>query len=193
MQEYADLSHMVPTSSSQGNLTQTYLPHHGVLRETSSTTKLRVVFNRSSLTSMGVSLNDCLHAGPKLQQDLDAVILRWRMHAFAFAADIEKMYRQIVIHPEDRHHQQILWSTSDLPCSYQLTTVTYGLTSAPYFTLRVLQQLTVDKEHAFPQTANIVCTAIYVDDVLSGANTPQDARVRALQITELLRAGGFRL
>lgn len=147
LQEYADLGHMVPTSSaSQHHLTPVYLPHHGVLRESSSTTKLRVVFNGSAPTSSGISLNDCLHAGPKLQQDLDAVILRWRMHAFAFAADIEKMYRQIVTHPEDRHYQQILWGTSDSPRSYQLTTVTYGLTCAPYLALRVLQQLATDEE-----------------------------------------------
>ncbi|KMQ86362.1 gag-pol protein [Lasius niger] len=194
LQEYADLGHMVPTSSaSQHHLTPVYLPHHGVLRESSSTTKLRVVFNGSAPTSSGISLNDCLHAGPKLQQDLDAVILRWRMHAFAFAADIEKMYRQIVIHPEDRHYQQILWATSDSPRSYQLTTVTYGLTCAPYLALRVLQQLAKDEEHVFPQASNIVRTAIYVDDVLSGADTPEDAKVKALQLTELLRAGGFKL
>lgn len=115
------------------------------------------------------------------------------MHAFAFAADIEKMYRQIVIHPADRHYQQILWGATDSPRSYQLTTVTYGLTSAPYLALRVLQQLAMDEEHAFPLASEIVRTEMYVDDVLSGANTPHDAQAKALQLTELLRAGGFKL
>lgn len=47
-----------------------YLSHHGVLREQSITTKLRVVFNASSRSSSGVSLNDILHSGPKLQTNL---------------------------------------------------------------------------------------------------------------------------
>ncbi|XP_011875597.1 PREDICTED: uncharacterized protein LOC105566304, partial [Vollenhovia emeryi] len=185
---------MTPISSSfHHSSTSVFLPHHGVLREASSTTKLRVVFNGSARTTSGISLNDCLHAGPKLQLDLDAVILRWRMHAFAFAADIEKMYRQIVIHPDDRHYQQILWSSTDSPRSYQLCTVTYGLTCAPYLALRVLQQLATDEEDLHPQAANIVRTAIYVDDILSGADNLQEAQVKVLQLVELLKAGGFKL
>jgi hypothetical protein len=42
------------------------MPHHGVLKETSSTTKLQVVFNGSEKSSNGVSLNDILMIGPKV-------------------------------------------------------------------------------------------------------------------------------
>ena len=136
MEEYATLGHMTPVSASDHKVV--FLPHHGVLRENSSTTKLRVVFNGSLRTSTGISLNDCLHIGPKLQQDLDAILLRWRTHAFVFAADIEKMYRQILIHPDDRDYQRILWSYQGKPQEYQLCTVTYGLASAPFLALRVL-------------------------------------------------------
>lgn len=43
-----------------------YVPHHAVVRESSSTTKLRVVFNASCKTRNGTSLNDYLLIGPKL-------------------------------------------------------------------------------------------------------------------------------
>ena len=46
-----------------------YTPHHGIVKETSSTTKLRVVFNGSEKSSNGVSLNDIMMAGPKVQDD----------------------------------------------------------------------------------------------------------------------------
>ena len=36
-----------------------FLPHHGVLKESSSTTKLRTVFNGSYKVDGAVSLNDC--------------------------------------------------------------------------------------------------------------------------------------
>ncbi|KYN12351.1 hypothetical protein ALC57_15464 [Trachymyrmex cornetzi] len=66
--EYLALGHMSAIESpSDTALTPVYIPHHSVLRETSSTTKLRVVFNASCKTTNGTSLNDHLLIGPKLQ------------------------------------------------------------------------------------------------------------------------------
>lgn len=190
MREYEELGHMRRTSTSPYRLTPTYLPHHDVLRESSSTTKLRVVFSGSSRTTTGFSLNDTLHPDPKLQQDIDAVLLRWRTHVFVFAADIEKMYRQILIHPEDRDYQRIFWSQSGPPLDFQLCTVTYSLTCAPYLALRVLQQLASDEEKNFPQATSILRKDTYVDDILSGADFPQDAQDKATQLNRLLMASG---
>ncbi len=67
-----------------------YLPHHAVIKTGSSTTKVRVVFDASSKTATGVSLNDKLMVGPKLQEDLFCLLLRFRTHVVAFTADIEK-------------------------------------------------------------------------------------------------------
>ena len=47
-----------------------YLPHHPVFRESSTTTKLRAVFNASSKTSNGLSINNHQMIGPKLQVEL---------------------------------------------------------------------------------------------------------------------------
>ena len=51
-----------------------YMPHHGIVKETSSTAKLRVVFNGSEKSSNGVTLNDIMMAGPKVQDDLFDII-----------------------------------------------------------------------------------------------------------------------
>ncbi|XP_011330107.1 uncharacterized protein LOC105275148 [Ooceraea biroi] len=192
MKEYEALGHMThsSTSSSTG---ANFLPHHGVLRQNSSTTKLRVVFNGSARTSSGLSLNDCLHVGPKLHQDIDAVLLRWRVHAFVFAADIEKMFRQILLHADDQHFQKILWSASGTPLEYFLGTLTYGLVSSPYQSIQTLLQLADDEEHRFPLAANVLRFDFYVDDVLLGDDTPQRAHEKVHQLTNLLKAGGFKL
>ncbi|XP_046869367.1 uncharacterized protein LOC124462013 [Drosophila willistoni] len=49
-----------------GGVDHCYLPHHPVIKESSSTTKVRVVFDGSSKTSNGKSLNKILAIGPKL-------------------------------------------------------------------------------------------------------------------------------
>lgn len=54
------------------------LPHHGVLKKDSLTTKLRVVFDGSLKTSLGVSLNDTLSVGPNVQTDLFSILRMWR-------------------------------------------------------------------------------------------------------------------
>jgi hypothetical protein len=57
MSEYESLGHMVPVPSDAPEPPHAYyLPHHGVIREDSKTTKLRVVFNGSSKSSTGVVL-----------------------------------------------------------------------------------------------------------------------------------------
>ena len=56
----------------------------------------------------GISLNEALMIGPTIQNDLLELIMRIRMHQYAFTADIEKMYRQILVHPNDQWWQQIL-------------------------------------------------------------------------------------
>jgi hypothetical protein len=70
MREYKDLGHMEPVNSQEGKSTCYYLPHHPVFKETSSTTKTRVVFDGGAKTSTGFSLNDIPQVGPTVQPEL---------------------------------------------------------------------------------------------------------------------------
>ncbi|CAH2108854.1 unnamed protein product [Euphydryas editha] len=90
MSEYASLGHMSESHISLTNLPY-FIPHHGVLRENSSTTKLRVVFNASAPTTSGISLNKIQMVGPNVQDDLTSILLRFRMHKYVLSADVEKM------------------------------------------------------------------------------------------------------
>ncbi|XP_033225952.1 uncharacterized protein LOC117178638 [Belonocnema kinseyi] len=129
MSEHRQLSHMeLVKDFTESDSSQTvYLPHHTIIRDSSSTTHLRVVSNASSLTSNGSSLNSHLHICPKLLTDLISIILRWRMSQFVFVADVEKMFRQIKVDPRDCDYQRVLWSSPEGNLeAWRLTTVTYG-------------------------------------------------------------------
>ncbi|XP_046587830.1 uncharacterized protein LOC124292981 [Neodiprion lecontei] len=77
--EYRELGHMRRAiNAPEDNSRVFYLPRHGVVHDSSSTAKLRVVFNGSQRTNLGLSLNDNLLVGPKMQTDLADVLLRWR-------------------------------------------------------------------------------------------------------------------
>lgn len=60
MREYQELNHMsLVSDTSLGNPgIVVYLPHHCVFKESSSSTKIHTVFDASSKTDTGVSLND---------------------------------------------------------------------------------------------------------------------------------------
>ena len=78
-----------------------FLPHHPVIREESSSTRVRVVFDASCKSASGLSLNDIMLAGPTIQDDLRSIVMRSRLHPIMLIADVAKMYRQIRLHPED--------------------------------------------------------------------------------------------
>ncbi|XP_071582222.1 uncharacterized protein [Temnothorax nylanderi] len=197
MREYEDLGHMEAVAPSDENLPRgaCYLPHHGVLKEASTTTKLRVVFNGSQRTSSGESLNDHLFAGANLLPALADVLLRWRRHRYVMITDIEKMYRQISVHPEDRDHQRILWrSAVDLLVRVlRLTTVTYGLKCSPWVAIRTLLQLAADERSRYPRGAIALEEDRYMDDVVTGEDTIDDAIAVQTELRELCTAGGFPL
>lgn len=104
---------MVATASSDLSKVY-YLLHHGVLKEQNGTIKIRVVFNASSRTSNGISLNDILHSETKLQTNIADVLLWTRTHRFLFSTDIVRMLRQVAVHPDDWIYQSILWLRPDV-------------------------------------------------------------------------------
>ncbi|XP_058809915.1 uncharacterized protein LOC131675086 [Phymastichus coffea] len=144
MAEYENLGHMRRLTAEELTAHQgpaVYIPHHGIWQHHDRGRKLRVVFNASRPTSSGYSLNDALHAGPKLQGHVATGLTRWRLHRYAFCADIQMMFRQIRVRPEDVHLQRVLWSQdADSPAHhYALQTITYGEACAPYLALRTIR------------------------------------------------------
>jgi len=89
--EYSDLGHMSSVSATNIGLCRYFLPHHCVIKEDSSTTKLSVVFDGPAASSSGYSFNDALMAGPVIHPKLFQILLRFRSHPVAITGDICKM------------------------------------------------------------------------------------------------------
>ncbi|XP_075163165.1 uncharacterized protein LOC142235792 [Haematobia irritans] len=199
LNEYIALDHAEETSSREisfdDKFNSFYLPHHAVVRPEHKSTKVRIVFNASRKTKSGYSLNDVLHTGPTLQSDLTSVILNWRKYQYVFCGDIQKMYRQILVHPHDRPYQRILFKPSDnnFIKDYQLKTVTFGINCAPFLAIRTLLQLASDVQATHPTVARILKHETYVDDILSGGYSIQEALKAQNDLSDILKNAGFPL
>ncbi|GFT13533.1 integrase catalytic domain-containing protein [Trichonephila clavipes] len=173
MQDYEHLGHMqlVPNSElSKPSSKCFYLPHFGVVREQSETTKLRVVFDASAKTDSNLSLNDILHTGPKLQNELFNILLKFRCHRIVLTGDIEKMFRQILVNEDDVEFQRIFWR--EIP-------------EEP-----TIQQL-AEEIKKFPEASKVALDDFYVDDFITGTNSKEDAKKLVSQVIELMKKGGF--
>ncbi|XP_055920727.1 uncharacterized protein LOC129952226 [Eupeodes corollae] len=195
MDEYEAFGHMEQINPTDIPKPHFFIPHHCVLKPDSSTTKLRVVFDASAKTSTGLSLNDILHTGPTVQSELFSILLRFRMHKYVFTADIEKMYRQILVHEEDQNYQLIVWrqQPSEGIKYYKLKTVSYGTSAAPYLATKCLQFLASQSKLTHPIGSQILLEDFYVDDCISGSNSITQTKEAQKQLRSILDNAGFKL
>ncbi|XP_049885591.1 uncharacterized protein LOC126380309 isoform X1 [Pectinophora gossypiella] len=198
IQEYLALGHakVIDTSSCDPNdLPLNFIPHHGVLRLDKITNKLRVVFDGTAHTKNGPSLNDILCNGPVVQKQLYDILIAFRTYKYVIMCDIRHMYRQIMIHPDHRPLQNIIWrddSNEPLQC-LQLQTVTYGLTSSAYLATRCLIELANIHQSTYKSASQAVLQGSYCDDFLCGADTFQEASRLIKELIGLLQLGSFDL
>ena len=195
MSQYESLGHMERiTENVQSQVSQAYyLPHHAVFKPESTSTKVRVVFDGSMKTTSGISLNETLHVGPVVQSDIFSILVRFRMHEYVLCGDIEKMYRQFLITPQQRDLQRIFWRDSrDKPIQiFRLNTVTYGLSCSSYLATRALRQLALDNEAKHPHAAYALTHNTYVDDTVCGASTEAELMQLKTDIDQTLHSGGL--
>ena len=72
-----------------------YIPHHPLIKE-SSTTPIRIVYDCScKLSPTSASLNDCLIHTPPNLNDISSLVLRFRSSKCGVTTDIEKAFLNI--------------------------------------------------------------------------------------------------
>lgn len=190
MQEYEQLNHMQRIENTETAISY-YIPHHAVFKDG----KIRVVFDASNKSESGISLNDAQFTGPAIHNELFSILISFRKHDYVLSCDIVKMFRQILVHQDDRCFQKILWrydSAQPIQC-YELNTVVFGMTASPYLAIRCVQELANTIEHTHPDIALILKNQIYVDDILCGARSVQDLLSIKAKLIEILKQAGFEL
>ena len=166
-----------------------YLPHHGVFH-TQKQGKIRVVFDAASLHD-GVSLNNQLLQRPDLTNNLLGILLRFREYPIALVADIEGMFNQVKVPPDDSDALRFLWwEDSDLErlSDFQMTTHIFCATDSPS-----CGNFWTRKGRFSDEAVSAVDKDFYVDDFVKSVRTVSEASSLAGEVTCLLSEAGFRL
>lgn len=171
------------------------IPHHGVIREDKTSTRLRIVLDASCKTSSGTSLNNILHHGPNLQGDLFQILLNFRLFAVAMTADCRQQFLQIAIRECDRRYQCILYrfNPQDPLTLFQFKRVCFGLASSVYHAMRTVRQLIDDDGAKYPLASDIATSSIYMDDIVYSVKNEEEGIAASKQLIELFKGAQWDL
>ena len=93
----------------------------------------------------------------------------------------------------ERIYQKILLrNQEDIIDTYQLNTVIFGLSAAPFLAIRCIKQLVDDESYNFPIAFEILKRDLYVDDFITGADTGQHSQLRD-EVTKFLQRSGMNI
>ena len=154
-----------------------YIPHQVVIKEESTSTKVRLVFDGSAAEKGEKSINERLEKGPILQPLLSSILLRFRLHRIALTSDVRKMYLMIQIAQEHRNKLRFLWQNEDTKEIevYKNCVLPFGLRCSPFLAVGVVQHHLMKYEKEYPALVKEMIESTYIDDLLTGVETEDAA------------------
>ena len=159
--------------------------------------KVRIVFNCAA-SFKETSLNDQLLKGPDFLGSLPGVLTRFRKNKIALVGDIESMFHQVKVHPNDCDFLRFLWwPCGDLelpPQEHHMPVHLFGATSPPSCCHFCLLKSANDQVEDFDKaTLDIVRNNFYMDDCLFSVSCQDEAIRLVRQLSKLLENRGFHL
>lgn len=167
-----------------------YLPHRPVIKNESSTTKIRPVFDASAKVRREVSLNECLEKGGNLIEEIPGIIDRFRKHTVGVTADVEKAFLQLQVNAE---HRDFLRFFNPNGQEYRHCRVVFGVTSSPFLLGAVLGYHLSRMKTAYRNTVERLEHSFYVDNLVTSVSTVSELNVLRQESTELMKKAQMNL
>ena len=144
------------------------------------------------------SLNDCLHVGPSLNPLLYNILIRFRENRVALVADIEKAFLNVEVNEEDRDCLRFLWMNDVLSDDrevivYRFCRVVFGLNSSQFLLNATLRHHVSKYDDLDPEFVLKVLESFYVDDLVSGERSEEQALDLYQKTKCRMAEGGFNL
>ena len=174
----ADIQHQL--KEAQGAY---YLPWRTVHKEGSLSTPVRTVFDASSSTTSGKSLNNILAKGSNKLETIFNLLVNFRAGKHAFLFDIRMAYNQLKLHPKSLTWHRYLW-IPDLNPENEIEervmlTIIYGVISSGGQTAEGMHRIAEYGRDHFPEHnagADVLQDLLYVDDGSDSQDTEEERR-----------------
>ena len=172
-----------------------FIPHFGVWRPGSESTKCRVVMNCKYGTPVlgnnrsRKNMNDFQHKGPKQTRDIDKMQLEWRRHLMVWLGDLKQQFHQINVHKDDHQYLYFFWrpfGSKQKPIMAKIRVLQFGFRCAPFVASYILSEcVKLAKEKAETEEVRNFCDTfmnkVYCDDLMFGGQTvPELLRLKEL-------------
>ena len=153
------------------------------------------MFDASSVTGSGYSLNDLLAKGINSLNSMLEIFMRFRCWEVALHTDVRKLYNHVNLKDAHWRFHLYFWErelnvTKD-PKEKVVKTIIYGVRSSgnqAECALRKCAELQKDK---YPKAADAVIEDTYMDDTATGTTSIEKVDILASDIDQLLARGGF--
>lgn len=172
-----------------------FLPHFPVVNPDKQSYKVRPVFNASSHARGKLSLNDCIVDTPNLLISSIHILVNFRRHRIALIADISKAYLMIEVNPHHRNFLCFFWlkSCSSEPCVFRMTSNTFGVKDSQFNAIMVIREHARSFQSKYPKAVAALLNDLYMDDLLTGADTEEEVECLKNQIIEILGSAKMEL
>ena len=132
-------------------------------------------------------------AGPKFNQKIFNILLKFRVHRVAVIADIEKAFLMVSVAKKDR---EVLWVDDILADQPKITElrfarVVFGVSSSPFLLNATLRHHLERYQDSHPDLVKNLCGSFYVDDLVTGAEDEEQAYQLFTTSREILKDGGY--
>lgn len=170
--QYEQVIEEVP--SRELDLPSHYLPHHHIIK-TSSTTPIWRVFDASSRENLNPSLNQCLERRPNFIENIPSVLAQFCLEKIAVVVDIRRAFLQIWVYPKDRNFLRFLWiDWNGILKTYPHCRVVFGVSPSPFLLEFCINIWTIFLTQCKEGTLNwpiefikLLAKSFYVDNALT--------------------------
>ena len=134
------------------------------------------------MTEGNPSLNECLHVGPKFNQKLLDILIRFRAHRVAVTADIEKAFLMVQVEKNDRD------ASLGTQCGRRSTedsTPESGFFKPLHFEHNHQTPLILEGyRESHPHLVQLLLDSFYVDDLTAGGDSEEEVHSVSLACSE---------
>ncbi|XP_068200128.1 uncharacterized protein [Palaemon carinicauda] len=179
-----------------------FLPHMPLFKPERETTKCRIVFLsnlQESFKKLSLSHNQCMYAGPNLNQKLSSAFLNIRFVEKFLIFDLKKAFNMLALSEIDQSRLLFFWfrnvSAGDYtPVAYKNVRLSFGLRCSPFLLMTSLYSmliLTSSNDSRIDELKKLIYALIYMDNGAITMNSSDDLRWAYKQLDDIFRPFKF--